>query len=155
MDDIKKQDEPLEAEIVEETTPAASNDATVLLSLEEMIKNNIATIDKLSTEIKEKRHMFTDTFQNDPTYKEHEEQAKEGKILLLQTKQQILKQPAVMQMGQNIKSLSADLKEKKAANSDYLLEYQRLTDATTIEDLDGNIREIQNNAKAVIRSGKK
>lgn len=152
-DTAQTQDTLQDGEIVAET--AASSDATVLLSLEEMIKNNIAAIDKLTAQLREKRNMFSDMFQNDPTYKEHEEKAKEGKIVLQQTKQQILKQPAVMQMAQNIKSLSADLKEKKNANSDYLLEYQRLTNATTIEDLEGNVREIQNNAKAVIRAGKK
>lgn len=134
-------------------TPETS-DATVLLSLEEMIKNNIAMIDKLILEIREKRRMFTDTFQNDPTYREHEEKAKEAHSVKMVTKQQILMQPAVMQMAQSLKSLNADLKEKKVANSDYLLEYQRLTNATTIEDLDGNIREIVNDAKAVIRTRK-
>lgn len=157
MDDTtQKQDPIIDAEIVETATaPTPTNDATVLLSLEEMIKNNIASIDKITMELREKRHMFVDTFQNDPTYKEHEEKAKEANVTKLQTKQQILKQPAVMQVAEKIKSMSADLKERKAALSDYLLEYQRLTQATTIEDLDGNVREIINDAKAVKRSGAK
>lgn len=150
MDDTKpKQEELIEGEVVE-----SDNNVTVLLSLEEMIKNNIATIDKLTTELKEKRHMFVDAFQNDPTYKEHEDKAKEANVVKLATKQQILKQPAVMQMGEKIKSMTADVKERKASLSDYLLEYQRLTQATTIEDLDGNIREIINDAKAVKRTTK-
>lgn len=158
MDDTQKQSEPVEAEIVEETTVVTAptdTSASVLLSLEEMIKNNIAAIDKLSAELKEKRNMFIDSFQNDPTYKEHEEKAKEANVTKQQTKQQILKQPAVMQMAEKIKSMTADLKERKAALSDYLLEYQRMTQATTIEDLEGNVREIVNDAKAVKRSSKK
>jgi hypothetical protein len=157
MDDTKpKQEELLEGEVIEETptTTAGDNDATVLLSLEEMIKNNIATIEKLNTELKEKRHMFVDAFQNDPTYKEHEDKAKEANVVKLGTKQQILKQPAMMQMAEKIKSMSADVKERKASLSDYLLEYQRLTQATTIEDLEGNVREIQNSATAIKRSSK-
>lgn len=130
-------------------------DATVLLSLEEMIKNNMAAIDKLTAELKEKKHMFSDSFQNDPTYKEHEDKWKEAKVVLQQTRQQILKQPAVMQMAEKIKSMTADVKERKASLSDYLLEYQRLTQATTIEDLEGNLREIQNSATAVKRLAKK
>jgi hypothetical protein len=156
-DDITTED-IVEGETVEEaevSVPNASNNATVLLSLEEMIKNNIATIDKETAELREKRHMFTDAFQNDATFKEHEEKAKEANVTKLQTKQQILKQPATMQLAEKIKSMSADLRERKAALSDYLLEYQRLTQATTIEDLDGNIREIINDAKAVKRSNKK
>jgi hypothetical protein len=156
-------DQILEAEVVEDTeqettavTPSPSdNNATVLLSLEEMIKNNIASIDKLTAELREKRHMFTDSFQNDATFKANEEKAKEANVTKLQTKQQILKQPAVMQLAENIKTMSADLRERKAALSDYLLEYQRMTGAVTIEDLDGNVREIINDAKAVKRSEKK
>jgi len=158
MDDNNpKQEELLEAEIVEETPTegAQSSDATVLLSLEDMIKNNIATIDKETAELREKRHMFVDAFQNDATFKEHEDKAREANVTKLATKQQILKQPAMMQMAEKIKSMAADLKERKAAVSDYLLEYQRLTQATTIEDLDGNLREIHNNATAVKKSNKK
>ena len=136
-------------------TPDSTNNATVLLSLEEMIKTNIASIDKLTMELREKRHMFTDTIQNDATYKEQEEQAKEANVKKMATRQQILKQPAVMQLGENIKTMSADIREKRAALSDYLLEYQRMTGAVTIEDLDGNIREIVNDAKAVKRTTKK
>ncbi len=150
MADDPKPEEIIEAEVIE----ASTNNASVLLSLEEMIKNNIASIEKQTADLKEKRHMFTDSFQNDPTYREHEEKAKEAKLVLQQTKQQMLKQPAIMQMAQTIKTLSADLKEKKAANSDYLLEYQRLTNATTIEDLEGNVREIQNSATAIKRLSK-
>jgi hypothetical protein len=155
MADDTPKEEIVEAEVVETTTnDSSTNNATVLLSLEEMIKNNIAAIDKLSAELKEKRHMFTDMFQNDATFKEHEDQARGAKLLLQQTKQQILKQPAALQMGEQIKSMAADLKERKAATSDYLLEYQRLTNATTIEDLEGNVREIQNSATAVKKTTK-
>lgn len=140
---------------MDDTNTQEASNATVLLSLEEMIKNSIASMDKMAMELKEKRHMFTDTFQNDPTYKEHEDTWKAAKVMLQQTKQQILKQPAIMQMAEKIKSLTADLREKKASLSDYLLEYQRMTQATTIEDLDGNIREIVNDARAVKRTSSK
>ncbi len=152
MDDTINQDEKKE-EFAEK--PTADTNATVLLSLEEMIKNNIAAVDKLAVEVREKRHMFTDAFQNDATYKENEDKAKEANVVKLQTKQQILKQPAMMQLSESIKSMNADMKERRAALSDYLLEYQRMTGAVTIEDLDGNIREIVNDAKAVKRTSKK
>jgi hypothetical protein len=160
MADDLTQDVIEEGDIVEETTTVSteSNDtsaATVLLSLEEMIKNNIASIDKLTAELREKKHMFSDVFQNDTTYKEQEEKVKEANVVKMQTRQQILKQPAIIQLAEKIKSMSADMKERRAALSDYLLEYQRLTQATTIEDLEGNVREIINDAKVVLRSSKK
>lgn len=142
--------------IVEERQIQSPTDTvSVIMSLEDMIKTNIASIDKLTSELREKRHMFTDAFQNDPTYKEHEEKAKEATNIKNATKQQIRKQPAIMQMSEKIKSMTADLKEKKSGLSDYLLEYQRLTQATQLELFDGTMVEFVNSSKAVKRSGKK
>lgn len=141
---------------VEETVQIkrADTDATVLLSLEEMIKNNISAIDKLNDELKKQRQMFADNFINDATYREQEEKAKEAAKIKNQTRQQILKQPAIATIAEKIKSVSQDLRERKAALSDYLLEYQRMTGATEIEDNDGQLRTIVNDAKLVKRSAK-
>ena len=57
-------------------------------------------------------------------------------------------------LAQKIKDFNTDLKEKKTALSDYLLEYQRMSGATEIEGHDGQIREIINNAKLIKRSSR-
>ena len=82
MDDQNKTDEVVEAEVVDtdssEVTPSdTSSDApvgeqaTVLLSLEELIRNNIDSIEKIQLELRKQREMFDDSFNNDPVYREH------------------------------------------------------------------------------------
>jgi len=149
-----------EAEIVEESpaqepvTTSASADATVLMSLDELIKNYIQSIDKLRIEVKKQREMIQDGFQNDPVYHEHEEKAKEAIKQKNATKQQIMKQPAMMTLANKVKGMQSELKEKQLALSDYLLEYQRLSGANQIETNDGQVLEIINSAKVVRTSSK-
>lgn len=149
----------VEVETSEEVL-AATNDSstvdqtTVLLSLEELIKNHIQSLDKLSDEVKKHREMFADAFVNSEAYRESEKKVKEASKDKAQAREQILKQPAMMSLGQKIKDLNLDLKEKKGALSDYLLEYQRMTGMNEIEGHDGQIREIINNAKLIKRSSR-
>ena len=76
MDDNTPQEEVVEAEIV--TSSSSNDDTTVLLSLEEMIKNNIASLETLREELRKVREMFEDTFSNDPVYMEKAEEAKKA-----------------------------------------------------------------------------
>lgn len=155
-------EEVIAAEIVEETVEVSSDEATtdpttevdVLMSLEEMIKNNIESIDKLRNELKAQREMFDDTFSNNPTYRENAERVKEVTKVKSQTKAQIMNQPSVLQLANKIKGARAEIKERQGALSDYLKEYQRMTGANEIEGRDGKIREIVNDAKLVVRSDK-
>lgn len=158
MDDRNDQNVEITEEVTVETSesPEASqeNDVDVLMSLEEMIKNNIESIDKLRNELKAQREMFEDAFINNPTYREHAEKVKEVTKVKSQTRAQIMNQPSVMQLANKIKSARAEIKERQGALSDYLKEYQRMTGATEIEGRDGKIREIVNDAKLVVRSDK-
>ncbi len=128
--------------------------ATVLLSLEEMIKHHIASIDKLSEEVKVQKQMFADAFENSEAYREAEKKIKESSKDKGNVREQILKQPAMQSLGSKIKDINTDLKEKKGALSDYLLEYQRLSGLNEIEDLEGQVREIVNNAKLIKRTSR-
>ncbi len=161
MDDNKNSEgEVIEAEVVEEvieSTPASSgsDQVDVLFSLEEMIKNNIASLDSLREEVKKQREMFEDVFINDETFRLNTEKAKEANKAKNTTRQQILAQPAVAAISAKVKSLRTDIKERQAALSDYLQEYQRMTGATEIEGKDGELRDIINNSKVVKQASKK
>lgn len=164
MDDQNRQEpqeEAVDATIIEETEettsaePQVVGDAAILLNLEEMIKNYIQSIEKLKEEKKKHAEMFEDAFVNNPVYRENTEKAKEALKVKATTRQQIASQPSIIALGQKIKDLGRDLKERQIALSDYLLEYQRLTGANEIEDNEGQIREIINSAKLIKRSAKK
>jgi hypothetical protein len=156
MIDNPQVDDPtiLEEDALAEQGSSEENQATVLLSLEELIKNHIASIDTLKDELKKHREMFADSFINNETYRENEAQVKEANKKKSQTREQILNQPAMRDLGAKIKSLSSDLRERQSAISDYLLEYQRMSGATEIEGHDGEMREIINSAKLIKRASK-
>ena len=149
--------EIVDAEVISEETSSSSlgDQATVLLSLEQLIKNHIGSIDKLKDETRKHRQMLEDAFLNDQVYQEHMKIAKEATKQKSATKQTIMKQPANVVLSNKVKSMTNELKEKQMALSDYLLEYQRMTGVNEIEGDDGEVREIVNNARVVKKAPKK
>jgi hypothetical protein len=155
MDDSQNQED---TEVIEETTLEItdnSDQSTVLTSLDEMIKNHIEGIDKLRTELKKHREMFEDSFNNNPTYHEQSEKVKEASKARGVTRANIMKQPSVMQLGNKIKDMRLEIKEREQALSEYLIEYQRLAgDVNEIEGRDGSIYEIVPNPRLIKRMTK-
>jgi hypothetical protein len=144
----------VDAEVVSQPTSDAGNAAQVLIDLENLIKNNISTLDSRKEELKKFREMMSSALTNDETYRLHEEEAKKAAKLKAATKAQIMKLPANAELNQKVQTLSADLKEMDEALSDYLREYQRMSGSNEIEDNDGEVREIVYQAKLVKRSSK-
>lgn len=131
--DTQEESEVVDAEIVTPSSEVASSDqVTVLLSLEQLIKSHIASIDKLKDESRKHKQMLEDAFMNDPVYQEHLKIAKEATKQKSTTKQTIMRQPANVQLSNTIKEMTAELKDKQMALSDYLLEYQRMTGVNEI-----------------------
>lgn len=143
---------------VQATVPddsAPQNQATVLLSLEELIKRHISSIEKLQVESKKHKEMFDDAFENSPVYRENSEKAKEAQKLKSTTRQEILKQPQMIQLADKIRTMREEMKDLKLALSDYLVEFQRLSGLKEIQDEQGEFREIINSAKAIKKATKK
>jgi|SRR5579885_3318752 len=157
MDDNNLQDETvIEGEVTEDgVSDVSANDAaSTLLSLEQLIKNHVESIDKLKLELKQSRQMYDDSFANDPTYRELTEQAKEASKKRNQLKQQISKQPSVAQLAQKIKDLAFDLREQTKTLSDLLQDYKEQTGATQIELANGKVMEIVSILKLVAKNSK-
>src|SRR5258708_7418352 len=150
-----------DATIVEETTVTADVDSTdnsqltVLMSLEELIKRHISSIEKLQIEGKKHKEMFDDAFEGSVVYKEHADKAKEAQKQKAATRQEILKQPQIIQLADKIKTMREESRELKLALSDYLVEYQRLSGLKEIQDEQGEFREIINSAKAIKKATRK
>src|SRR6266480_3684162 len=118
---------------VDSPTSEGSDAAVALLNLEELVKNYIESIGKLRHELKEHREMFEDSFNNNPTYREHVQKVKETNKARLGVRQQIAKQPSVAQLEQKVKDLRFDLSEKSKTLSDLLQDYKEQTGANQIE----------------------
>src|SRR5258708_12558052 len=102
-------DDKLPQEEQEQPVADSQNQAAVLLSLEELIKNHIDSIDKMRNDLRQVREMFDDSFGNNPTYREATEQAQEAAKKKNKLKQEIAKQPSVAQIPQKIKDPRFDL----------------------------------------------
>lgn len=155
MSNIPVQDAVIVDETVPAQTPAVDqNQADILINLGELIKSHMQSLDRLRNELKEQKQMLEDVFVNSEAYRDHAEKAKEALKVKSQTRQQIMQQPAVAMISQKIKGISMEIKEKKTAMSDYLLEYQRMAGVNEVEGYDGEVREIVNEAKLVKRVSK-
>lgn len=147
--------EVTDAEVVEGDAPDLTSDATVLTSLDELIKATVTSMDRIRVEMRKHKEMLEDAYNNDPVYRENAEQAKAAAKKKNETKQNILKQPAMQTIANKVKTMAAEIKEKQFSLSDYLLEYQRLSGANQIEIGDGEILEIVNSAKVVRKASGK
>ena len=149
-------------EVVEEedNETALNNDAanaggaTELLSLEELIKNHVENMDKLKSDLRVQKEMFEDSFNNNPTFREHNDRVKEARKKLSSVRQEIAKQPSVTTLGQKIKDMRFDLGELGKTLSGLLDDYKQMTGATQIELRDGSVMEIVSTSKLVRRAGK-
>ena len=128
--------------------------AQVLIDLENMIKTNVAIIDRNKVELKKQKEMLDSTLQNDETYRTHNEEAKKAAKQKGATKLQILSQPGNKSLADKVKNLAAEIKEATGALSDYLREYARMSGTNEIETDDGEVREIVYTAKLVKRTSR-
>jgi seryl-tRNA synthetase len=128
---------------------AAESAVDILLNIENLIKNHVASIEKLKVEAKKHAEMVEDAFENDATYKQHSEDAKKVNKIKNQTKSQIMKQTSVAGTVEKIKDMKQQIRELSGALSDYLKEYARLSGSMEIADEQGNVYDIQYMAKLV------
>lgn len=165
MDDTQStstESEIIDAEVINEenasvsqpTAASESDQATVLLSLEEMIKTHIASLDRIQEERKKLKAMLADGFNNDVAFKEASDKVKEANKSKSAARQQIMNRPGMLELANKVKDLNLEHKEKEMALSDYLLEYQRMASGINeIEGYDGEVREIVQVAK-LVKKGK-
>lgn len=146
----------IDAEVVDET-PEVSADAdqsTVLLSLEELIKTHIMSLDRLQEEKRKFTELIADGFNNDAAFKQVSDKVKEVNKEKSAIRQQIMNRPGVIEIANKLKDIKSELKEKQMSLSDYLLEYQRMAGVNEIETADGDVREIIQVAKLIKKAKK-
>jgi len=137
-------------DISSETTSAPSeNQASVSLSLENLIRGHLSTIERLKKEIGEHTDTLNNVLANDPTYAQHEEEAKKAIKQKTATKAEVMKRPDVMQVNSKIKAAREDIKEQAQTLSELLAEYARSTGLDSIETEDGKVKKIVMTAKLV------
>ncbi len=152
---IQSSDEVQEGEVVSsdvQTTEGVSDSsATVLESLELMIREHLAKISRLTVELNQQKEMLESVLENDETYKQHAEAAKVAQKTKSATKYEILKRPDVTHVNVKVKELVTEIKESKESLNSYLPEYQRLSGSNEINDQNGEPMQIVYQARLVKR----
>lgn len=160
MDDKTTQEEVVvEVEEVTSTdetsdtaTGTADNQATVMLSLEGLIKNNLSAMSKLTNDLKDQMEMINNVLASDQTYIQHDEAVKAAQKIKNTTKAEIMKRADVAHLNAKVKEMREEVKEQKQTLSDLLQEYQRVSGNNEIETDDGQLLEIVNSSKLVRRN---
>jgi len=134
---------------------STSQDASVMLNLEQMIKNHLTQIDKTKENLKKHQEMLDDIFLNDPTYQEHDKKAKEAARIKNATKSEVLKRTDVADLNAKVREMKITVKEAQGALTEYVREYQRLSGVNEITDEKGNVLEIVYTVKLVRKSSRK
>ena len=134
---------------------STARDASVMLNLEQMIKNHLTQIDKTKENLKKHKEMLDDIFLNDPTYQEHDKKAKEAARIKNATKNELLKRTDVADLNSKVREMKITVKEFQSALNEYVREYQRLSGVNEITDEQGNVLEIVYTVKLVRKSSKK
>jgi hypothetical protein len=139
--------EVIEAEVVTDSSP--TDQSTVFLSLENLIKSNLTNVDNLQVQYREQKEMVDNVLENDQTYREHLDASNEANKIKSATKVQIMKRPDVIRIAEKMKGMKEEMKEIQATLSDLLQEYQRVSGSNVIEREDGQILEIVSTSKLV------
>ncbi len=135
--------------------PEGTNQSvTSLFQIENLIKTHISHIESVKTELQKQAEMFNDVLANDEKFKKANDEGKEVTKKKAEAKQDILKSPSNASLNQKIKDMRQEIKELKAALSNYLQQYQKIADTDQIETEDGEVRQILYAARLVKLTGK-
>lgn len=117
------------------------------IATESMTKKTIAAINQKKLELKVKKEMFKNRFDNDDAWKEADKVYREARIKRTQEKLRILEEPAMQSLDEQITTMSAEIKTEQLALSDWLYTYDKQTGSNMIELDNGATYIVQRNFK--------
>lgn len=146
MDDTLPQSDTIEGEVVEVAgTPSMTdgeNAAQTIISLTNLINANLGEIEHLREDAMKHKEMLDSVLENDATFKEHAEKAKEAARIKTNTKKEIFKRTDVKHVVDKLNEVKENLKETQEELSNYIQEYSQLSGQNYFEAADGTVQEI-------------
>lgn len=118
------------------------NQAELVVSLTNLINANLAEIDTIEKETAQQKEMLDSVLENDSTYREHAEKAKEAARIKSNTKKEIFKRPDVKHVVEKLGELKENIRETREELSNYIQEYAQVSGQNYFEAADGTIQEI-------------
>lgn len=136
---------------------AAESDkfAETLQSLEQVIERNAQNLEEVKNELKERRQMLRNYFENDTQLSEAEEQLSEFKTGVKARKMVLQEEPQAVEIKIKLKELNERKKEIEESLSNHLVNHHRLTNAHSFDTSDGDQWEYTVSAKVKSRPNKK
>lgn len=119
------------------------------LELESMIKRYLDEVDKLRDQIKTQKEMLNQTVENDAGFSEEDSKVKEARKVVSALRQKIMKQPAVVDAVDRMKTLKEDMKDVLDTISALAEQYQEVAKTNQIVQDDGQVLEIVRNYKII------
>lgn len=157
----KSEDEIQDAEIVEqeETTTSAESDegenaAVSQINLESLINRYLKDIDGVREKLKMQKTMLEDAFNNDAGYAEANQKVKDVTKVRTGIKQKIQKQPAIVNVTNEINALKEEMKDLQEGLSQYLQQYQLKSGNNQFTGEGGEVLEIVISRKLVRKNSK-
>jgi len=121
--------------------------AETLQSLEQVIERNANQLSEMKDELKKRRQMLKNYFENDTQLAEAEEQAVEFKNQVKERKASLQLEPQVVELQVKIKELREREKEIQETLSNHLVNHYRMTNSTSFDTSDGDQWEYRIQAK--------
>jgi len=139
----------VEGQIEEEVVTPADNEVSVEVSEEpqsaaELVVSltNLIEIGNIEEEMSKHKEMVDTVLDNDATYKQHAEAAKEASRIKTNTKKEIFKRPDVKHVVEKLNELKENLADTREELSNYIQEYATTSGQNYFEAEDGSIQEI-------------
>ncbi len=120
-----------------------------LTSVLNLIKRANTAIEEAKKTLAVNKEMVDDALGTDPAYRTENEKVKQATKARTAVKQQILRRPELTAANAKVKDARTQLKDLRETLSEYLQEYQRITGEKTIEDENGEVKEIIYTARLV------
>lgn len=121
--------------------------AQTLNSLQNVIERNATELERISSELKEKRDSMKNVFENDQELAQAEEQVSLISTQLKERKAKLQADPQVTGLKVQIGELSEQKKEVEETLSNHLVNYYQLTHSTSFDTSDGDQWEFRVSAR--------
>jgi DNA repair exonuclease SbcCD ATPase subunit len=125
--------------------------AETLSALEGLIERNANQLEEIRQEIKERREMLKNYFENDAELSTAEEEAKAYSQQIKERKQKLHGEPQAVELQTRMKELSERSKEIEDTLSNHLLKHFQMTNSTSFDTSDGDQWEYTLKAKVKAR----
>lgn len=132
---------------LEETNPSDKFES--IARLENLIQGHLSDLQTHQKSLKEQSAMLRDAFENDASYAEVSQKAREIQKQKKAIKDKIMEEPAVSAQNDKVIELKSQVKETQQALSDYLTQYFEESGLRQITGTDGETHEIVTMVKLV------